>query len=106
MFYKKIIIFCFFPLVILGQGYYSTQTQNSFSQLSLNNNGTFSYTEESPIGNFIFNISGTYTKSNGGFTGSGWDSRSNSKVKITISLKGNTATIFINGMQRAVLTKR
>ena len=105
MLYIKIFLISLVPVLMFGQSYYTGGDANTFYQLLLNDNKTFSYSEQSPIGTVTVSVTGTYDYSNNKIIASGTDSRNNRQVQITISLNGNTATISINGQTR-ILTKR
>jgi hypothetical protein len=107
MLYIKIFLISLIPMLVFSQGYYTEQSKSSFSQLSLNKNGTFSYTEESPIGNLVLNVTGTYKKNkNGTYTGSGWNSKSKYKVILEIYVGSKYAVVSIYGRKDKKLTKR
>jgi hypothetical protein len=106
MFYLKILLLSFIPALMFGQGYYAAEGSNSFYQLLLNDNKTFSYTEQSPIGKITVSITGSYSYvSNVQIKASGRDTRNNTSQQIIISLRGKYAELSIYGQKRS-LTKR
>jgi len=105
MLYIKIILISFIPILAFGQDYYFDETKNSYSELSLYKNKTFSYTEESLEGEIVLEITGTYKKSGKALIGNGWDSVSNSKVKLEIYLKSDYATVIIAGRKEKTLMR-
>ena len=105
MFYLKLILIVFLPMLVFGQNYYTEESQNSFSELALNKNRTFSYTEEGSNGDILTDITGTYKISEEVLIGYGWDSVTNSKVKLEIYVESDSATVSISGRKEKILTE-